>query len=112
MICEHIFAAAADDYNDEYDDDDDIDDDGKLFMHDCVYRDFGECDDHRHAAMCQFALWRIFLYCFHGVFLYCDCRMNVFACMRMCRSCVWCGGMECDGDACAFMKTCVNAHDA
>ena len=56
MICEHIFAAAADDYNDEYDDDDDIDDDGKLFMHDCVYRDFGECDDHRYAAMCQFAL--------------------------------------------------------
>ena len=36
MICEHIFAAAADDYNYEYDDDDDIDDDGKLFMHDCV----------------------------------------------------------------------------
>ena len=61
MICEHIFAAAADDddddYNDEYDDDDDdIDDDGKLIMHDCVYRDFGECDDHRYAAMCQFAL--------------------------------------------------------
>ena len=55
MICEDIFAAADGDYND-----DDIDDDGKLFMHDCVYRDFGECDDHRHAAMCQFALWRIY----------------------------------------------------
>ena len=81
MICEHIFAAAADDYNHEYDDVDDIDDDGKLFMHDCVYRDFGECDDHRHAAMCQFALWRIFLYCFRCVFFYCDCLMNV--CMHV-----------------------------
>ena len=28
----------------------------------------------------------------------------------MCRSCVWCGGMKFDGDACAFMKTCANAH--
>ena len=48
MICEHIFAAADGDYND-----DDIDDDGKLIMHDCVYRDDDECDDHRHASMCQ-----------------------------------------------------------
>ena len=56
MICEHIFAAAADDYNDEYDDDDAIDDDGKLFMHDCVYRDDDECDDHRHTSMFQLAL--------------------------------------------------------
>ena len=112
MVCEHIFAAAADDYNDENDDDDDIDDDGKLIMHDCVYRDFGECDDHRHAAMCQFALWRIFLYCFHGVFVHCDCQMHVCACMCTCKSCVWYGGMKFDGDACALMKTCANAHDA
>jgi hypothetical protein len=27
-----------------------------LIMHDCFYRDDGECDDHRYAAMCQFAL--------------------------------------------------------
>ena len=104
MICEHIFATADGDYND-----DDIDDDGKLFMHDCVYRNFGECDDHRHAAMCQFALWRVLLY---GVFLHCDCRMHFCAYMCTCISCVWCGGMKCDGDVCAFMKTCVNAHDA
>ena len=52
MICEHIFAADGDgDYND-----DDIHDDGKLIMHDCVYRDDDECDDHRHAAVCKFAL--------------------------------------------------------
>ena len=56
MICEHIFAAADGDYNDEYDDGDDIDDDGNLIMYDCVYRNDGECDDHRYAAMCQFAL--------------------------------------------------------
>ena len=56
MVCEHIFAAADGDYNDEYDDGDDIDDDGNLIMHDCVYRDDDECDDHRYAAMCQFAL--------------------------------------------------------
>ena len=56
MVCEHIFAAAADDYNDEYDDDDDIDDDGKLITHDCVYRDDDECDDHRLTSMCQLAL--------------------------------------------------------
>ena len=55
MICDDNFAAADGDYND-----DDIDDDGNLIMHDCVYRDDGECDDHRHAAMCQFALWRIY----------------------------------------------------
>ena len=51
MICEHIFAADDGDYND-----DDIDDDKNLIMHDCVYRDDDECDDHRYAAMCQFAL--------------------------------------------------------
>ena len=51
MICEHIFAAADGDYND-----DDIDDDGNLIMHDCVYRDDDECDDHRYAGMCQLAL--------------------------------------------------------
>ena len=45
-------------------------------------------------------------------FFYCDCQMNVFACMCMCISCVWYGGMKCGGDACAFMKTCANAHDA
>ena len=58
MICDDNFAAADDYYNDEYDDgdDDDIDDDGNLIMHDCVYRDDDECDDHRYAAMCQFAL--------------------------------------------------------
>ena len=37
-------------------DGDDIDDDRNLIMHDCVYRDDDECDDHRYAAMCQFAL--------------------------------------------------------
>jgi len=47
---------------------------------------------------------------FPDVFLHCDCRMNVCGCMCMCRSCVWCGGMKYDGDACAFMKTCANAH--
>ena len=60
-------------------DDDDIDDDGKLFMHDCVNCDFFECDDHRHATMCQFALWYILLY---EVFLDCDCRMHV--CLHAC----------------------------
>ena len=114
MICDDNFAAADDYYNDEYHDgdDDDIDDDGKLIMHDCVYRDDDECDDHRYAGMCQFALWRIFIYVSHDVFLHCDCRMHFCACMRTCISCVWCGGMKCDGDVCAFMKTCVNAHDA
>ena len=107
MICEHIFATADGDYND-----DDIDDDGNLIMHDCVYRDDGECDDHRYAAMCQFALWRVLLYVFHDVFVHCDCRLHLCACMCACKSCVWCGGMKCDGDVCAFMKTCVNAHDA
>ena len=48
MICDDNFAAADDYYNDEYDDGDDIDDDGNLIMHDYVYRDDGECDDHRH----------------------------------------------------------------
>ena len=56
MICDDNFAAADDYCNDEYDDGDDIDDDGKLIMHDCVFRDFGECDDHRYATMCQLAL--------------------------------------------------------
>ncbi len=51
MICELIFAADDGDYND-----DDIDHDGNLIMHDSVYRDDDECDDHRHAAMCKFAL--------------------------------------------------------
>ena len=54
MICDDDFAAAAADYNDEYDDDDD--DDGNLIMHDCIDGDDGECDDHRHAAVCKFAL--------------------------------------------------------
>ena len=56
MICDDNCAAASDEYNDEYDDNDDIDYDGKLIMHDCVDRDDDECDDHRHSAMCQFAL--------------------------------------------------------
>jgi hypothetical protein len=58
LICDDNFAAADDYYNDEYHDgdDDDIDDDGKLIMHDCVYRDDDECDDHRYAGMCQLAL--------------------------------------------------------
>ena len=56
MICDDNFAAADGDYNDEYDDGDDIDDDGNLIMHDCVYRDDDECDDHRYAGMCQLAL--------------------------------------------------------
>ena len=55
MICDDIVSAADGDYND-----DDIDDDGNLIMHDYVYRDDDECDDHRHASMCQFVLWRIF----------------------------------------------------
>ena len=77
MICEHIFAAADGDYNDEYDDGDDIDDDGNLIMHDCVYRDDDECDDHRYAAMCQFALWRIYfifpMTCCYIVIVECTC---------------------------------------
>ncbi len=59
MICEHTFAAAADaddDDENQNDDDDDIDDDEKLITHDCIDGDNGECDDHRHAAVCQFAL--------------------------------------------------------
>ena len=43
MICDDIVSAADGDYND-----DDIDDDGNLIMHDYVYRDDDECDDHRH----------------------------------------------------------------
>ena len=82
MICGHIFASADGDYNDEYDDGDDIDDDGNLIMHDCVYRDDDECDDHRYAAMCQFALWRVLLYVSHDVFLHCDCRMHC-VCMHV-----------------------------
>ena len=105
MICEHIFAADDGDFND-----DDIDDDGNLIMHDCVYRDDDECDDHRHTSMFQLALLHIFLEFFPDVFLHCDCRMHVCGCMCMCRSCVWCGGMKYDGEACAFMKTCANAH--
>jgi hypothetical protein len=27
-----------------------------LIMHDCVYRDDDECDDHRYSGMCQLAL--------------------------------------------------------
>ena len=105
MICEHIFAADDGDYND-----DDIDDDRNFFTHDCVYRYDGEYDDHRHTSMFQLALLHIFLEFFPDVFLHCDCRMNVCGCMCTCRSCVWCGGMKYDGDACAFMKTCSNAH--
>ena len=58
MICEHIFADAADDDDDDNQnvDDDDIDDDEKLITHDGIDGDDGECDDHRHAAMCKFAL--------------------------------------------------------
>ena len=58
MICDDNVAAAADDDDDddENDDDDDIDDDGKLFLHDCIDGDDGECDHHRHAAVCKFAL--------------------------------------------------------
>ena len=51
MICEHTFVAAAADDDDDYNDDA-----GNLIMHDCVYRDDDECDDHRHAAVCKFAL--------------------------------------------------------
>ena len=65
-----------------HDDGDDIDDDGNLIMHDCVYRDDDECDDHRYAAMCQFALWRVLLYVSHDVFLHCDCRMHC-VCMHV-----------------------------
>ena len=93
-------------------DDDDIDDNRNLITHDCVDSDDHECDDHRYAAMCQLALWRVLLYVFHDVFVHCDCRMHVRACMCTCISCVWCGGMKCNGDVCAFMKTCVNVHDA
>ena len=51
MIIEHIFAADDGDYNDDV-----IDDNGNLIMHDCVYRDDDECDDHRHTSMFQLAL--------------------------------------------------------
>jgi len=51
LICEHNCAADDGDYND-----DDIDDDGKLIIHDCIDGDDGKCDDHRHAAVCKFAL--------------------------------------------------------
>ena len=78
MICEHIFAADDGDYND-----DDIDDDGKLFLHDCIDGDDGECDDHRHAAVCQFALWRIFLMtCFCIVIVECTC-VDACACAEV-----------------------------
>ena len=40
----------------------------------------------------------------HDLFLHCDCPKHVQ------KSCVWCGGMKYDGEACAFMKTCANAH--
>ncbi len=79
-------------------------------MNDCVYRDDDECDDYRHTSMFQLALLHIFLEFLPDVFLHFDCRMHVCGCICMCRSCVWCGGMKCNGDACAFMKTCANAH--
>ena len=83
MICEHNCAADGDgDYND-----DDIHDDGNLIMHDCVYRDDDECDDHRYAAMCQLALLHIFLEfflmtCFCIVIVECTC-VDACACAEV-----------------------------
>ncbi len=58
MVCEHncVAAAASAADDDKNDDDDDIDDDENLITHDCIDGDDGECDDYRHAAVCQFAL--------------------------------------------------------
>ena len=53
--------------NNQNDDHSGIDDDGNLITHDCVNGDIGECDDHRHASMCQCVkLLRLYATCFWG----------------------------------------------
>ena len=70
-------ADADDDDESQNDDDDDIDDDEKLITNDCIDGDDDECDDHRYAAMCQLALWRIYfifpMTCCYIVIVECTC---------------------------------------